>query len=104
MYQVKAEPKIRRRATAAPRGVVGRKPNPKIRDDEQESDIRCDVVGTSEHVIAKLSARTARRVSDWDRFEEVSRRHSSSLARAGSSRRRMIRPTKDPEASHGTKV
>jgi len=55
MYQVKAEPKIRRRATAAPRGVVGRKPNPKIRDDEEESDIRCDVVGTSEHVIAKSS-------------------------------------------------
>jgi hypothetical protein len=26
------------------------------------------------------------------------------LARAGSSRRRMICPTKDPEASHGTKV
>lgn len=55
MYQIKAEPKIRRRATAASRGVVGRKPNPKMRGDEQEPDIRCDVVGTSEHVIAKSS-------------------------------------------------
>ncbi|MEM9161020.1 MAG: hypothetical protein AAGB46_18370 [Verrucomicrobiota bacterium] len=66
MYQVFAEPKIRRRATASSRGVVGRKPNPKMRGDEQvprrqptakrkTSDIRCDAVGTSEHVIAKSS-------------------------------------------------
>lgn len=36
---------------------MGRNPHPKIRGDEEESDIRCDVVGTSERVIAKSSIR-----------------------------------------------
>ena len=37
------------------RGVVWRKPNPKRRGDEQELDMRCDVVGASGHVTTKPS-------------------------------------------------
>ncbi len=48
-----AEPKARRRARASPRGGVWRKPNPKLRGDEQKPDRRCNALGTSGHVTAK---------------------------------------------------
>src|SRR3970282_127369 len=38
-----------------PRGGVWRKPNPKMRGDEQEPDTRCGTPGTSWHVTAKPS-------------------------------------------------
>jgi len=49
------EPKVRRRARASSRGEVWRKPNPKMRGDEQEPDMRCGILGTSGHVTAKSS-------------------------------------------------
>lgn len=53
--QVFVEPKVRRRARASPRGGVWRKPNPKVRGDEQEPDTGCGTPGTSWHVTAKSS-------------------------------------------------
>jgi hypothetical protein len=53
--QVVAEPKASERARASPRGGVWRKPNAKLRGDEQEPDLRCDTSGTSGHVTAKSS-------------------------------------------------
>jgi hypothetical protein len=55
--QVFAQPKARRRARASPRGGVWRKPNPKMRGDEQEPDTRCGTPGTSGHVTVKSSMR-----------------------------------------------
>src|SRR5215475_6183715 len=55
--QVFAQPKARRRARASSRGGVWRKPNPKMRGDEQEPDRRCGTPGTSGHVTAKSSMR-----------------------------------------------
>ena len=37
------------------RDACRRKPNPKLRDDEQEPDMRCGAPGTSWHVTAKSS-------------------------------------------------
>ena len=37
------------------RGGVWRKPNPKVRGDEQKPDTRCGTPGTSWHVTAKSS-------------------------------------------------
>jgi hypothetical protein len=53
--QAVAEPKASERARASPRGGVWRKPNAKLRGDEQEPDTRCDTSGTSGHVTAKSS-------------------------------------------------
>jgi hypothetical protein len=55
--QVFAQPKARKRARASPRGGVWRKPNPKMRGDEQEPDTRCGTPGTSGHVTVKSSMR-----------------------------------------------
>jgi len=55
--QVFAEPKARRMARASPRGGVCRKPNPKLRGDEQEPDKRCGALGASRHVTTKSSIR-----------------------------------------------
>jgi len=60
--QVFAEPKARRRARALPRGGVWRKPNPKLRGDEQKPDMRRDASGASGHVTAKPS------ICGWDAF------------------------------------
>ena len=37
------------------RDACRRKPNPKLRGDEQEPDMRCGTLGTSWHVTAKSS-------------------------------------------------
>jgi len=50
-----AEPKVSRRARASPRGGVWRKPNPKLRSDEQKPDKSRDASGASGHVTAKSS-------------------------------------------------
>jgi len=55
LYQVYVEPKDRRRARALSRGGVWRKPNPKVRGDVQEPDLRCGTSGTSGHVTTKSS-------------------------------------------------
>ena len=49
------KPKVRRRARASSRGGVWRKPNPKVRGDEQEPDMRCGTSGASGHVTTKPS-------------------------------------------------
>ena len=59
--QVYVEPKVRRRARASSRGGVWRKPNPKMRGDEQKPDTRCGTPGTSWHLSA--CERTGRRDS-----------------------------------------
>lgn len=54
-YQVSAEPKVSRRASASPRGGVRRKFKAQSRGDEQKPDMRRDALGTSGHVTAKSS-------------------------------------------------
>ena len=56
-FEVFAQPKARKRARAPSRGGVWRKPNPKMRGDEQEPDMRCGTPGTSGHVTTKSSIR-----------------------------------------------
>ena len=60
--QVFAEPKARRTARASSRGGVWRKPNPRLRGDEQKPDMRRGASGTSGHVPAKPS------ICGWDAF------------------------------------
>jgi len=54
-YQVSAEPKVSRRASASSRGGVRRKPKTKSRGDEQKPDMRRDAPGASGHVTTKPS-------------------------------------------------
>lgn len=46
----------------SPRGGVWRKPNPKLRGDEQKPDMRRDASGASGHVTAKPS------ICEWGAF------------------------------------
>jgi hypothetical protein len=54
-YQVHAEPKVSRRASASSRDGVRRKPKTKSRGDEQKPDMRRGASETSGHVTAKSS-------------------------------------------------
>jgi hypothetical protein len=57
LHQAYAEPKVRRGARAKSRDEVWRKLNPKVRDDEQEPDMRCGTPGASWHVTTESSIR-----------------------------------------------
>ena len=56
------EPKVSERARLLSRGIGWRKPNAKLRSDEQEPDMRCDAFETSGHVTTKSS------IHGWDAF------------------------------------
>ena len=120
-------------ATAKSQGLVGRKPEAKSRGDEQEGHIRPSIRGERAqrrealwfgmqgrwHVHARevgalirgglrgLHPAWAGSVTGGNAGDDhagVSRRHSSRRKRAGSSRRRVTRPTNELEVSYATKA